>query len=275
MIISVGPDMQYFVGSFNGTTFRNENSQNTELWVDYGPDTYAGVTYNLLPDKRRVFLNWMNRWEYAQTLNISTWNGQMGIARELKLVAVKDQFLISSLPVREFNSLRVKRVHNFKNVTIGPNSAFQIGSSVTEGKEKRLLDIELTVNLTQFQTNDSLGIEFAGVKEKLSILFTGKEFVLDRSNASNAGRNFKPNWGTIWKAPRQLSTPLLKLRIILDRSSIELFADDGLSVMAALYYSEEDLASNINISVKERAIVNLLELNVYQLKGIWKQSPHH
>lgn len=259
------------MGSFDGKTFTNENSKATELWVDYGPDSYAGITYNLLPDGRRIFISWMNRWEYAQSLNISVWNGQMGIARELKLITITtnstNRFLLASLPVREIEWLRVKYVHSFKNVSIGSNSTFKIGS-LSHDMEKHLLDIEMTADLTQFRLNDTLGIGFAGVKQNLSVLFTGKEFVLDRTYAGR--KDFNPNYGLVWKAPRLQTTSHLKLRIIIDRSSIEMYADDGLTVIAGLYYSDEDLTSNISIFVNERSIVNLLELNVYQLKSIWK-----
>lgn len=259
--------MQYFIGSFDGVTFTNENSKETELWTDYGPDSYAGITYNLLPDRRRIFISWMNRWEYATSLNFSIWNGQMGIARELKLTApTKNQFLLSSLPVRELESLRLKRVQHIVNTSIDSNCTLKM-DSLARGNERHLLDIEMNVDLVRFRTNDTLGIEFKNNKQKLSVFFTRKEFVLDRTHAGR--KDFNPNYGLVWKAPRMLSTPNLKLRIIIDRSSIEVYADDGLSVMAGLYYSDEDLASTINIFVKEKSIINLKELNVYQLKSIW------
>lgn len=259
--------MQYFIGSFDGMTFANENSKETELWIDYGPDSYAGITYNLLPDKRRIFISWMNRWEYATSLNFSVWNGQMGIARELKLIApTQNQFFLTSLPVRELKSLRVKRIQHIRNSSIESNRPLKM-ESLTRGNERHLLDIEMTVDLVQFRTNDTLGIEFTNRKEKLSVFFTGQEFVLDRTHAGR--KDFNPKYGLVWKAPRLLNTRHLKLRIIIDRSSIEVYADDGLSVMAGLYYSDEDLASTINIFVKEQSVVNLNEFNVYQLKSIW------
>lgn len=268
LIISVGPDMQYFVGSFDGKTFRNDNSKTTELWVDYGPDTYAGITYNLLPDGRRIFVNWMSRWEYAQTLNFSNWNGQMGIPRELKLIPNEaNQILLTSLPAREIELLRVKKLYSFKNVTIGSNSIFNVGSTGGRRDETRLLDVELSVDLSQFLRNDTLGIEFTNPREKLSISFTGSEFILNRTQAVR--KDFNPKFGRVWTAPRLLNSTQLKLRIIVDRSAIEVYADDGLTVMAALYFSDEDLASNLNVFVKERSTVNLVELNVYQLKSIY------
>ena len=41
--------MQYFVGSFDGTTFKNENPPNRVLWTDYGKDFYAAVSWSDIP----------------------------------------------------------------------------------------------------------------------------------------------------------------------------------------------------------------------------------
>lgn len=59
-----GSGTQYFVGDFDGEHFTTE--QEGAKWVDWGRDNYAGVTYNHTPDGERVFIGWMNNWEYAQ-----------------------------------------------------------------------------------------------------------------------------------------------------------------------------------------------------------------
>ncbi|MGO4277081.1 glycoside hydrolase family 32 protein, partial [Paenibacillus sp. TAF58] len=54
LIVSIGdhPQMaegsrtQYFVGSFDGSTFTNDASPETVLWLDHGRDNYAGVTWS-------------------------------------------------------------------------------------------------------------------------------------------------------------------------------------------------------------------------------------
>lgn len=55
------PTTQYYIGSFDGQTFTNDNSKETVLWLEYGPDSFAGIVYNQLPDGRRPFISWMNR----------------------------------------------------------------------------------------------------------------------------------------------------------------------------------------------------------------------
>lgn len=266
LIVSLGPDQQYFIGSFDGQTFINDNDNNTELWVDYGPDSYAGVTYNLLPDGRRIFISWMNRWEYAINLEFNDWNGQMGIARELYLVVGAENMLrLASLPVREIESLRVEQVHSIKNQLIESRADFEIENT---SEMSNLLDIEMTVDLTQFQESDKLRIEFAGKEQTIYILFEEEYFTLSRTDD---GRELF-NGASIWMAPRFTDDQQLKLRIIIDRSSIEMYADDGLSVLAALYYSEDDLTSNVAIAydtTERESSLNLMELNVYRLESIW------
>lgn len=60
MLVSINPGApnggsgtQYFIGHFDGQQFRPENKDN--LWIDYGKDNYAGVTWSNVNDGRRLF----------------------------------------------------------------------------------------------------------------------------------------------------------------------------------------------------------------------------
>lgn len=260
------PTTQYFIGSFDGKKFTNENSPETILWLDYGPDSYAGITYNQLPDGRRVFISWMNRWEYAQQLDFNVWNGQMGLMRELKLKQVAGQTRLSSLPVREIETLRTYLVRK-ENVTI---SGGRFVSKIRpDGKTKHTVDMEITLDLTNLKKGDTIEFVFFDKNDNLTISLKENKFFLDRSNA---GTTDFPNFAGPWKAPRFINSAVLKLRIVIDQSSIEFFADDGLTVMAALFFSDEDIASKMAIDVHASATnstVYLNELKVYQMKSIW------
>ena len=80
-----GSATQYFVGDFNGHKFTNELKQ--IRWIDYGKDNYAGVTWSDIPDEdgRRIFIGWMNNWQYAQTVPTNPWRSSQTIPRELEL----------------------------------------------------------------------------------------------------------------------------------------------------------------------------------------------
>nr|QIX12407.1 MDL4 [Mayetiola destructor] len=213
------PTTQYYIGSFDGQTFINENSEETVLWLEYGPDSFAGITYNQLADGRRPFISWMNRWQYSKSFNFTAWNGQMGLARELKLTKIGNEIRLSSLPVREVQTLRINPVRR-QNVTITNAFVFNIVEHDDEQSQHQV-DVEMTLDVTNLKAGDSFNIVFFDKKDSIKISFKANAFILDRSNA---GRTDFPNFGLLWKAPRFIKSCELKLRIVVDRSSIEFFA---------------------------------------------------
>ncbi len=76
MLVSINPGgpnggsaTQYFMGSFDGKTFRPAPHRH-HRWLDYGKDNYAGVTWANVPagDGRRLFMGWMSNWQYANVV---------------------------------------------------------------------------------------------------------------------------------------------------------------------------------------------------------------
>lgn len=59
-----GTGMQYFVGEFDGQKFIADSNQEKGLWIDYGKDFYAGVTWNHVPKDRRLMIAWADNWQY-------------------------------------------------------------------------------------------------------------------------------------------------------------------------------------------------------------------
>jgi len=71
-----GSATQYFVGHFNGTTFQTLYPGGESLWIDWGQDNYAGVTFANEPNNRSILMGWMNNWLYANQLPTNQWRGQ-------------------------------------------------------------------------------------------------------------------------------------------------------------------------------------------------------
>ena len=69
-----GSATQYFVGDFDGRTFTPLTTKTK--WADYGPDEYAGVTWENT-GARRLFLGWMSNWEYGNQVPTSPWRSAM------------------------------------------------------------------------------------------------------------------------------------------------------------------------------------------------------
>ncbi|UJF32394.1 glycoside hydrolase family 32 protein [Paenibacillus hexagrammi] len=131
LIVSIGdhPELpegsrtQYFIGSFNGYSFMSESSDNSVLWLDYGRDNYAGVTWSdAHRDKQeKIFIGWMSNWKYANQTPTSTWRSAMTIPRELMLRETETGIRLVQTPIPELQKLRLheQAVHQ-KNITISP-----------------------------------------------------------------------------------------------------------------------------------------------------------
>ena len=74
-----GSATQYFTGNFDGNKFNSNSSQ--VKWIDYGPDEYAGVTWNNTGN-RRIFLGWMSNWLYANQVPTVKCRNSMSIPRK-------------------------------------------------------------------------------------------------------------------------------------------------------------------------------------------------
>ena len=82
-----GSATQYFIGDFDGITFTPDENP-YPIWLDYGRDNYAGVTWSNIPesDGRKLFIGWMNNWDYANQIPPVNFAGAMTLPRTLKLM---------------------------------------------------------------------------------------------------------------------------------------------------------------------------------------------
>jgi fructan beta-fructosidase len=97
--VTGGSGTQFFIGDWNGKEFVADDL--ITRWLDYGRDNYAGVTFCDAPDNRRVYIGWMNNWEYAKAIPENPARGSMTIPRELSLVTIGGKVILVQNPVRE------------------------------------------------------------------------------------------------------------------------------------------------------------------------------
>src|SRR4030095_1871211 len=76
-------------------------------WLDYGRDFYTGVTFNNVPDGRRIMIAWMNNWQYGRdNPTPDPWRSAMSIPRVLHLQTIAGTPRLTFSPVNSLNSLR-------------------------------------------------------------------------------------------------------------------------------------------------------------------------
>src|SRR4051812_28283356 len=101
-----GSATQYFVGQFDGKNFISD--QKDIRWIDYGTDNYAGVTWSNTGN-RKIFIGWMNNWQYGKVVPTKIWRSAITVPRDLGIEKVGDKYFVTSLPVKEFNSINDKQ----------------------------------------------------------------------------------------------------------------------------------------------------------------------
>lgn len=251
-----GSATQYFIGDFDGQSFKNLDSKTR--WVDYGTDNYAGVTWSDLPqnDSRRIFLGWMSNWNYANQVPTENWRSANTIPRTLSLVKATDDFILTSSPVVELQKLRQKK-QKIKAQSITQKINLDLSKPSKSGAYELILNLDLT--------NDSqdIAVEFKNsLGEKLMVGYEKRtnQFYIDRSNAGQ--KNFKEGFAEKHFAPRLAKNSTVKLHIFLDVASVELFADDGQTVMTDIFFpnkimTDAQIISNASFILKSGEIYGL------------------
>lgn len=250
-----GSGTQYFLGDFDGHTF-TPNSTKTK-WLDYGPDDYAGITWSNTGN-RKIFIGWMSNWNYANLVPTTKWRNAMTIPRELKLKHVGDEMMVTSEPVKELNTIQSKSIIK-ENITI--NKSFEIDKN----KFGNIYPCKLNVRVNQLK--DFSIVLSNDLEEKIIIGFdkNKNEFYIDRTKAGKT--NFEKGFAAKHTVPRFITSDKTDISIIIDESSIELFADEGLSNMTSIYFPTKTF-THIKIETPETILINKMEL--FKLNSIWR-----
>lgn len=235
--INGGSGTQYFVGDFNGKTFEldtlfaKELEKKQSIWLDYGRDNYAGVTWSNIPksDNRKLFIGWMSNWDYAKQVPTETWRSAMTIARELKLKKVEDSYVLFSEPVEELN--KFKKVIDTKS-NINFNSEYLIVDNQIN-INKSLIEITLSnlkPEIYSFLLTNDKGDELNfGINNKELFYF------IDRTKSGDL--SFSETFANrVSKAKFDKPHDEIKIQMLLDKTSIELFYNKGETSMTEIFF---------------------------------------
>jgi fructan beta-fructosidase len=238
-----GSGTQYFVGDFDGKSFKKDpffapNSADGEaMWLDWGRDNYAGVTWADIPenDGRRLLISWMSNWDYAQVVPTTTWRSAMTLPRSLQLKKTNRGYRLFSQPVKELEAL-MQRSLLLENTTVKEELDLTDRLGFGPSKMEAFLEIELPPTVAS-----EFGISLFNSKgEEYKIGFDSRknEFFSDRTKAGNSSfsNKFAVKRHT---APRTSSDRILRLHLFFDVASCELFADYGEVSMTEIFFVGE------------------------------------
>lgn len=242
---NTGSATQYFVGDFDGTdfildeSFKQEMEKEHSFWVDYGRDDYAGVTFSNIENKdgSKLFMGWMSNWLYANEVPTEKWRSAMTIARTLELTKGENTFRLVSNPVPELNEFEVEKLKN-SDVPLEGKTLLTTSKAIDFTRARINFKVEdLVDGIYTFELTNS-----KGDKLRFGYDVTEGNYFVDRNKAGIT--DFSDRFSDrIAIAPRISTQKDWSGTIVLDKTSIELFFDDGQTVMTEIFFPQAPLDS--------------------------------
>ena len=247
-----GSGEQYFLGEFDGKHFTPSSKPGWHGWTNYGKDDYCAISFNHLPTGAKpVLLGWMNNWQYASKLPTSPWRGQMSLPRRLSLVMDNDGLTARQTPV--VAALRREKAgYSFSGPGATKTSLqapFELELNFDPAEEK--------VFGVRLQTGDHEWTEIGFDREK-------QQFFMDRTKS---GAIVGDGFAYRTTAPLAPGRPF-DLRLIVDRSSVEAYAQNGTIAMTNLIFPTSE-GSRVELFTQSGKPVGA-KATSWKLRRIWK-----
>lgn len=251
-----GSGTQYFIGNFNGTDFTTD--QTDTRWLDWGPDNYAGVTYNDVPDGSRIFIGWMSNWAYAMQTPTDTWRSAMTVPRKLSLRNFGDTLSLVNYPLE--NLATILKPEGAKKIEIPQGGLEVISNPDYNQSEVRFRTASRNFTLTfSNEQDEDLVLTMDGIEN---------DFLINRSASGKT--DFQEDFG---KQPLRMPIPNLppgqvEVRLLLDASSVELFINGGQYVMTAQLFPNAPY-TDLKIENKGKEPLEFDSFEVSAAESIW------
>ncbi|ANF95877.1 GH32 C-terminal domain-containing protein [Paenibacillus bovis] len=260
-----GSDAEYFIGQLSDEgRFINDNLPGQVLKTDWGKEFYASMTFAGLPD-RRIAMAWMTNWDYAFDLPTADWKGILSTPRELSLISTTSGVRLVQAPLRELDTLRTP-LRSIRTATIDAYST-NILADLSAGS----YEIEAELKLPVQQTAADFGFRLRTGKQGRQFTETGYQvdtgqLYMDRT--SSGITDFSDRFSTRQTADLQPENRRIQLRILVDESTVEIFANGGQRVFSSVIFPDQE-SRGMSFYVNGGQ-VKLISMDVYELKSVWK-----
>ncbi|MCE9561580.1 MAG: GH32 C-terminal domain-containing protein [Planctomycetes bacterium] len=251
-----GADARYIVGEFDGKEFKPDVKEKKQLWHGhfYAAQTFDNAPlieaplFSLIQPRRRVQIGWAN----GVTFPGMPFNQQMTVPVELSLHDEKDGSRLRARPVKALESLRAEQVASERPL---------LGAIwLTNPKTAQLRKV-VAEDLDAFDVQATLIIRPVTAEAKPTVTFSlrGTELVYDVAKKTLTCK------GVTASVP--LRDGKLTLRILVDRGSVEVFADEGRVAMSIAAIPVE---KNTKLELHAAgADLGVPELSVWRMPTSW------
>ncbi len=228
-----GANGTYLIGRFDGRTFTRESGPHKTEW---GRNCYAAQTWSDIPaaDGRRLIIGWMRRARFPSM----PFNQQMTIPRVVTLRTTEDGPRLFLYPVRE-----IENVHGRKRTW--SNLTLEGSDNPLANLKGKLWDIDAVIRPGEAK---QVGFDIRGER----IAYSAKEQKLTALGNS---------------APLKMEGGRIKLRIVADVASIEVFANGGRVVMS--FSMPIDPKNNSLSTFATGGQANVDSLTIWECESVW------
>lgn len=239
----VGSGTMYFIGDFDGTNFTADD-YNYPLWLDYGMDNYAGVTFSNT-GSRKVFIGWMNNWSYAGDVPCDPWRSAMTLPRDLTLTTVDGKPYLSAKVSDDINAI-----------------AGEWADIKGELPLARAYHVQVTVD---FASDHKISLSNgAGQTYDINIKSDSRAITINRNDKTGAV-SFNGSFPRFsMRTPVPGTATDLTLDIYIDQSSVEVVSADGLVNITNLVFPSS-IYNNVKVDGADKGRVRTLE-SIWQTK---------
>ncbi|MBO1325119.1 glycoside hydrolase family 32 protein [Acetobacter sp. TBRC 12305] len=254
MLVSVNPwsiaggsGVQYFIGRFDGVHFTPDAlppvgaDPSAYGWLDHGADHYATARIANTGTGPPTLIGWMNNWDYAQDVPTAPWRGQMTLPAELALKTLDGHPTLVQAPAQPYRDWLARQgMRTYPDRMVGRDRPWR---APFRGD---VLDIRLTLRrgdgtragLVVRQTPDGK------TGTVISYDFTTADLIVDRGHSGDVG--FSPKFSPVHIAHLAAPGGVVSLHVVIDRCSVEVFANDGVLRMTDLVFPPAD-GTNVSL----------------------------
>jgi fructan beta-fructosidase len=200
----------------------------------------------------------MSNWQYAQVVPTEKWRSAMTIPRDLGLVKVGEKYLVTSRPVPELTTIEGKTT-TLQNIAAA-------NYDLTEKTGKLAGPARLDISTSTLQPFIITLSNEAGEKVLIGYDKTSNSYFLDRTNSGKV--SFEKDFAKRHTAPRFSSESKMDMTLFIDDASIELFADNGMTVMTQVFFPNTPYS---NIKIESAIGFKIDTLQFRALKNIWEK----
>jgi sucrose-6-phosphate hydrolase SacC (GH32 family) len=226
------------------------------FWIDYGADFFAVRSWNNYEEneKRRIWTAWMGSWRYGGTEPV---RGIQTVPRELALKTFPEGVRLVQSPIKELQSLR----SNERSIDQNTFEGIWVPAKISPAKNTYEIEVEFE-NLTSPEFGMQLCVG-SGQKTIVGYSVKDQQIYVDRRNSGLD--DFIGLFKEISNGPLKNRDNHLKLHIFVDNCSIEVFANDGETVLSSKLYPDP---SSVGVQFFSKGKVKVKSFKIWDLTSV-------